>query len=130
MKIPATICFVYGVLLIFGGVMGFAMAKSIMSLVAGGGGGLLMLVAGRGFKQSQSWALPVGLVISLAVGGHMGSNIGKPVDIPQGTSTEEKVVLEKKHEKAQKRAMGIAAVSTLAFLGLLATGRKKESDSS
>lgn len=68
MKIPATICFIYGALLVLGGIMGFAMAGSMASLIAGVGGGALCIAAGRGFQQRKSWALPLAIVVALNVG--------------------------------------------------------------
>jgi uncharacterized membrane protein (UPF0136 family) len=107
MKTPSIISYVYGVLLIVGGVMGFVMGKSVPSLISGGGGGLLMLLAGRGFGQRQSWALPLGLVVALAVAVFFGRNI----------NSEE--------AKVKNRALGMTALSALTIVGLLATGTRK-----
>ena len=88
--------------------MGFAMAGSIESLISGGGGGILMLAAGRGFAQRQSWALPLGLLVTLAVG----------VFFMRGINNED--------AKKKNRATGMMAISALTLVGLLATGRRKD----
>lgn len=108
MKFPSIISFVYGVLLILGGIMGFVMGKSMPSLISGVGGGVLMLVAGNAFKQRQSWALPLALLVSLAVGGFF----------LRGINNED--------AKKKNRAMGMTALSALTIIGLLATGTRKD----
>jgi uncharacterized membrane protein (UPF0136 family) len=63
--------FVFGVLTIAGGVMGFVKAKSKPSLIAGGVSGVGLLVAGY-LASAGSMArtgLIVGLIISLALAG-------------------------------------------------------------
>ncbi len=88
--------------------MGFVMGKSVPSLISGVGGGVLMLVAGNGFKQRQSWALPLGLLVTLAVGAFF----------VRGLNNED--------AKKKNRAMGMTALSALTIVGLLATGRRKD----
>lgn len=63
--------FVFGVLTIAGGVMGFVKAKSKASLIAGGISGLVLLACGY-LVSSGPFArvgLVVGLVVSLALAG-------------------------------------------------------------
>jgi uncharacterized membrane protein (UPF0136 family) len=62
--------FVFGVLTIAGGVMGFVKAKSNASLIAGGVSGVLLLVAGYllGSASAQAGAI-LGLVVSVALAG-------------------------------------------------------------
>jgi uncharacterized membrane protein (UPF0136 family) len=62
--------FVFGVLTIVGGVMGFVKAKSNASLIAGGVSGLLLLVAGylMGSASAQI-GLILGLVVAVALAG-------------------------------------------------------------
>ncbi len=59
--------FVFGVLTIAGGVMGFVKANSRPSLVAGGLSGLLLLVAGYLVGDKPQVGLILGLVVSLAL---------------------------------------------------------------
>jgi uncharacterized membrane protein (UPF0136 family) len=62
--------FVFGVLTIVGGVVGFVKAKSNASLIAGGVSGVLLLVAGylMGSASAQV-GLILGLVVSVALAG-------------------------------------------------------------
>lgn len=108
MKTPATICYVYGVLLILGGIMGFAMAHSTASLISGGGGGVLCLVAGRGFSHLKNWAPPLALVVALGVAGFFGKGLNNPDPQKHG------------------RAVGMTALSALTIVGLLATGTRRK----
>ena len=62
--------FIFGVLTIAGGVMGYVKAQSIPSLVAGGGLGLLLLVAGALImNKATTPGLVLGLVVSIALAG-------------------------------------------------------------
>jgi uncharacterized membrane protein (UPF0136 family) len=61
--------FVFGLLTIAGGVMGYVKAQSIASLVAGGVSGLLLLAAGALIATKTQPALILGLLISLALAG-------------------------------------------------------------
>jgi uncharacterized membrane protein (UPF0136 family) len=107
MKTPSIISYIYGVLLILGGIMGFVMGNSVPSLLGGGIGGVLMLVAGNGFSKRQSWALPLGIIVTLLVGGFFA----------RGLSNED--------PKKKNRALGMTALSALTIVGLLATGTRK-----
>jgi uncharacterized membrane protein (UPF0136 family) len=62
--------FVFGVLTVVGGVMGFVKAKSNASLIAGGISGVLLLVAGYLMGSASAQAgLILGLVVSVALAG-------------------------------------------------------------
>jgi uncharacterized membrane protein (UPF0136 family) len=62
--------FVFGLLSLAGGVMGFVKAKSQASLIAGGVAGVLLLVAGYLMGASPSLAGPIlGMVLCLALAG-------------------------------------------------------------
>jgi uncharacterized membrane protein (UPF0136 family) len=56
--------FVFGVLTIAGGVMGFVKAKSTPSLIAGGSAGLLLLVAGYLMGTAN---VKAGLILAIAL---------------------------------------------------------------
>jgi uncharacterized membrane protein (UPF0136 family) len=56
--------FVFGVLTVVGGVMGFVKAKSNASLIAGGISGVLLLVAGYLMGSAN---LQIGLILGLVV---------------------------------------------------------------
>ncbi len=65
--------FLFGVLTIAGGVIGFVKAGSRASLIAGGISGLLLLVAGYLISAGSFIAgLVLGLVLSLALAGQFG----------------------------------------------------------
>lgn len=61
--------FLFGVLTIAGGVMGFVKAQSRASLIAGGVSGVLLLVAGYLIGLHTMAGLILGLVVSLALAG-------------------------------------------------------------
>ncbi|HEV3270616.1 MAG TPA: TMEM14 family protein [Candidatus Methylacidiphilales bacterium] len=60
---PVLLLYIYGVLLIVGGVMGYVKAKSVPSLVAGGVCGLIALVLG--YRYAWHFAPHAALVLSL-----------------------------------------------------------------
>jgi len=61
--------FVFGILTIAGGVMGFVKAKSRPSLIAGSVSGLLLLAAGYLVGSHGRVGLILGLIISLGLAG-------------------------------------------------------------
>lgn len=64
--------FIFGVLTIVGGVMGYVKKGSQESIIAGGISGVLLLVAGALVATRVQPALILGLLVSLALGGHFG----------------------------------------------------------
>ncbi len=65
--------FVFGVLTIAGGVMGFVKAKSRASLIAGSISGLLLLAAGFLTGEGQKAGPVLGLVVSIALAARFGN---------------------------------------------------------
>lgn len=61
--------FIFGVLTIVGGVMGYVKAQSVASIVAGGLSGALLLAAGVMMGSKTQVALILGLVVSVALAG-------------------------------------------------------------
>lgn len=65
--------FIFGILTIVGGVMGFVKAKSRASLIAGSISGILLAVAGHLIGIGNTLVgLIIGLVLSLALAGQFG----------------------------------------------------------
>jgi uncharacterized membrane protein (UPF0136 family) len=60
---PVLLLYIYGILLIIGGVMGYVKAKSVPSLVAGGVCGLIALLLG--YRYAWHFAPHAALVLSL-----------------------------------------------------------------
>ncbi|MDB4934672.1 MAG: hypothetical protein JWP87_1644 [Labilithrix sp.] len=65
--------FVFGVLTIAGGILGFVKAKSRASLIAGTVSGVLLLVAGYEVSARGTVGLVIGLVVSLALAARFGA---------------------------------------------------------
>lgn len=61
--------YIFGVLTIVGGVMGFVKAQSKASLIAGGISGILLLLAGWLLGTNKYVGLGLGMVVSLALAG-------------------------------------------------------------
>ena len=61
--------FVFGLLTILGGVMGFVKAQSRASLIAGGISGVLLLIAGWLMGEHRTGGLIMGLVLSVLLAG-------------------------------------------------------------
>jgi uncharacterized membrane protein (UPF0136 family) len=63
---PATIMtFIYGVLAIVGGIIGYQQAGSKPSLISGLITGLALLIAGVGLLQAQMWGLGLAIAVTL-----------------------------------------------------------------
>ncbi len=58
---------IYGVITILGGVMGFVTAGSVISLVAGGVFGVLLLAGGYGLLTEATWGFWVSLVATVVL---------------------------------------------------------------
>ncbi|MEM9005526.1 MAG: TMEM14 family protein [Cyanobacteria bacterium P01_F01_bin.86] len=56
--------FVYGVLALVGGLIGYQQAGSKPSLIAGVATGILLLAAGIGLVQSQTWGVWVAIAVT------------------------------------------------------------------
>ena len=59
--------FIFGILTIAGGIMGYVKSGSVASVVAGSISGALLLVAGYLLKDKTTAGLILGLVVSLAL---------------------------------------------------------------
>lgn len=63
---PATVMtFIYAILAIIGGIIGYQQAGSKPSLISGGITGVLLLIAGLGLVRAQLWALWLAIVVTL-----------------------------------------------------------------
>ena len=69
--------FLFGVLTVAGGIMGFVKAKSRASLIAGTIAGLLLLAAGYEVGARGAVGLVLGLVVSLALAARFGATFKK-----------------------------------------------------
>jgi len=82
LKVPAALIAVYGLVALIGGTIGFVKAGSVASLIAGGGSGLILLVA-AGLVAKKPESARVGLIIALVVSvlliGRFASTLGKGV---------------------------------------------------
>ncbi len=77
--------FIFGVLSIVGGVMGYVKAQSMASLIAGGGAGLLLIGAGALIATKTQPGLILGLLVSLALAGRfVPAYLNKQVFMPAG----------------------------------------------
>jgi uncharacterized membrane protein (UPF0136 family) len=65
LRVPALLTAVYGLIALIGGIIGFVKAGSVASLIAGGGSGLILLVAAALVMKEQRARL--GLIIALVV---------------------------------------------------------------
>jgi len=54
----------YGLLAIIGGILGYMQAQSKISLLAGGGCGIMLLVSALGQFQGQPWGLMSAIVVT------------------------------------------------------------------
>ena len=62
---PVLILYIYGILLIFGGLMGYAMARSVPSLVAGSICGFIALL--MGYRYTWHFAPWVALLLAIVL---------------------------------------------------------------
>lgn len=77
--------FIFGVLTIAGGVMGYIKAQSPASLIAGGISGLLLIGAGALIATKTQPGLILGLLVSLALAGRfIPAYMSKQVFMPAG----------------------------------------------
>lgn len=65
MDVTRTYFFIFGVLTIVGGVIGYVKAQSVPSIVAGAITGILLLIAGFILPQQRTAGLVIALVVSL-----------------------------------------------------------------
>lgn len=68
--IKAWVTLVYGILILMGGIMGFVMANSVPSLLAGGSLGIGLIVAAVLMFKSKPVGWPIALVCTLLVSGN------------------------------------------------------------
>ena len=77
--------FIFGVLTIAGGVMGYMKAQSMASLIAGGVSGLLLIGAGALIATKTQPGLILGLLVSIALAGRfIPAYMSKHVFMPAG----------------------------------------------
>jgi len=65
MQTASIIIYVYAMLVIVGGIIGYLKAKSLPSLIAGTLSFLLLLVAAHGMRTGQQWGLPLAVALTL-----------------------------------------------------------------
>ena len=64
MQTASIIIYIYAVLVMIGGIIGFLKAKSLPSLVMGEICGLALVAAGYALGTSLSWGLPLAILLS------------------------------------------------------------------
>lgn len=92
MTIKATATLIYGILIAVGGIMGWKMAGSLASLIAGGGLGLLAIIGAVLMFMGKPAGTPIAMVAATLVGlffayqlvkglGVEGANLGRPIGV-------------------------------------------------
>jgi uncharacterized membrane protein (UPF0136 family) len=85
MKIAGIVILVYGILTLAGGVYGYALKQSVISLIAGGASGIILIISALTVLKKNSAGLYVSIVISLVLAVHFGLNFSKaPKLMPAG----------------------------------------------
>ncbi len=69
MKVTATIVFVYGLLIVLGGMMGYVKGGSQMSLISGGSFGIALLISGYLISKGKIAAQYFALVLTILLDG-------------------------------------------------------------
>lgn len=72
-KLARGLAVAYGLIALIGGVIGFVKAGSVASLIAGGGSGALLILAGLLVSSKPKLGLGLGLLVSLALIGRFAS---------------------------------------------------------
>lgn len=67
MNVASWITYVYGAIVLLGGIMGYVAAKSTMSLIAGVASGIILLASGWAMSQGRNWAVPLAAVVMVAL---------------------------------------------------------------
>ena len=67
MQTASIITYVYGAIVLLGGIMGYAMAKSTMSLVGGVVSAIILIAAGWAMGQGRGWGVPVAAIVMVAL---------------------------------------------------------------
>lgn len=62
MSFTSIFTIIYGILVIIGGIIGYAAAASIPSLVMGSGFGIVIAASGLGMLYRQKWGFPLALL--------------------------------------------------------------------
>ena len=75
MNISALITGLYGLFTIIGGVIGYAKAHSMPSLIAGVVSGAILLICSYGLSQNNMVAAIIGLLVAIALGGRFFGTI-------------------------------------------------------
>lgn len=96
--IKAYVTLVYGILIALGGIMGFVMAKSLPSLIAGGGLGIGLIVAAVLMMKSIPAGFPLAVACTALIGLNFiyllikalgaDASLGRPIGILVLTAVE------------------------------------------
>ena len=70
--IAAVVTAIYGLVSLIGGIIGYAKASSIPSLIAGGLCGIVLLACAAAVTRAPFWSFVVSLIIALALVGRFG----------------------------------------------------------
>lgn len=69
MPIPSIVAFLYAALVLGGGIMGYAKAKSSPSLISGIVSAVLLGIAGWAMSRNQVWGLQLALILTALLTG-------------------------------------------------------------
>lgn len=64
MSAATLMTFIYGVLSLVGGIIGYVQAGSLPSMISGAITGILLIIAGVGLVQGQAWGLWLAIAIA------------------------------------------------------------------
>ncbi|WP_416673525.1 TMEM14 family protein [Egbenema bharatensis] len=67
MGIRALAAIIYGILSLVGGIIGYAQARSLPSLVAGIISGVLLIIGAIAHQQGAAWGLTLAIVVTIAL---------------------------------------------------------------
>ena len=70
--VAAVVTAIYGLVSLIGGIIGYAKASSIPSLIAGGLCGIVLLASAAAVTRAPFWSFIVSLIVALALVGRFG----------------------------------------------------------